>query len=104
MTLCRQGGLLEKLKDGKLAVLDRGYISSAESGKTSTPNDMDSPEVNNFKSGVRLLQETFNSRLKDFKVLAETFRQGKDKHEAAFVAIVVIVQYQMENGKPLFDP
>ena len=104
MTLCRQGGLLEKLKDGKLTVLDRGYISSAESGKTSTPNDMDSPEVNNFKSRVRLRQETFNSRLKDFKVLAETFRQGKDKHEAAFVAIVVIAQYQMESGKPLFDP
>jgi hypothetical protein len=47
--------------------------------------------------------ETFNSRLKNFHCLDDRFRHGIDKHKICFEAICVIVQYQLENGSPLFD-
>ena len=47
--------------------------------------------------------EAFNGRLKSFKVLAEKFRHGQEKHKSVFEAVCVIVQYDMENGRPLFD-
>jgi hypothetical protein len=64
---------------------------------------MDLPAVNNFKSRVRLRHESFNGRLKDFKALTDTFRHTREKQGVAVVAVVVIIQYQMDNGKPLFD-
>jgi hypothetical protein len=105
MTLLRRGGLLRKLKPGKLAICDRGYRSKIkeEQEKISLPNEMDLPAVNNFKSRVRLRHESFNGRLKDFKALTDTFRHTREKQGVAVVAVVVIVQYQMDNGKPLFD-
>ena len=45
---------------------------------------------------------TFNGRLKIFASLANTFRHGAAKHKFVFEAIVTIVQYQMDNGSPIF--
>ena len=70
---------------------------------TATPNTFDSKKLQNFKSRARLRQETFNGRLKYFSVLSETFRHSIAKHKLAFEAICVIVQYQMDNGSPIFD-
>lgn len=37
-------------------------------------------------------------------VVDETFHHDiKHKHQLAFEAVVVSVQYQMENGRPIFD-
>ena len=102
-TLLEESGGLEKIPIGKLAIVDRGYINQRNKDKLSWPNLYDSPEVNNFKSRVRLRHETFNRRLKDFNMLSERFQHNLDKHKAAFEAIVVIVQYQMDNGSPIFD-
>jgi hypothetical protein len=46
--------------------------------------------------------ETFNRRLRCFETLSRTFTHGWDKHKLAFEAVVVTVQYQMENGSPIF--
>ena len=69
----------------------------------SLPNTFDAKTLNNFKSRARLRHETFNGRLKSFAILSETFRHGFDKHKFVFEAIAVTVQYQIENGSPLFD-
>ena len=105
LTLLRRGGLLKKLKPGKLAICDRGYRSQIkeEQEKISLPNEMDLPAVNNFKSRVRLRHESFNGRLKKNNILSNTFRHSREKQGDAVVAVAVIVQYQMDNGMPLFD-
>jgi hypothetical protein len=80
------------------------------SNNNSNPNDVDSliaslqgTELYRFKSRARLRHETFNGRIKHFASLRDTFRHGEEKHRLAFEAICVTVQYQMENGKPLYD-
>jgi hypothetical protein len=105
LTMFREGELLQLIPDGKLGVTDRGYQTSvlAERPKLSLPSAYDPPHLNNFKSRARLRHETFNGRIKFFNVLSDTFRHGFDKHKFVFEAVVVIVQYQMENGSPLYD-
>jgi hypothetical protein len=90
---------------GKLAIADRGYISAGrdEQAMLSTPNDLDDERVAKFKSRARARHESFNGRLKFFDILQNTFRHGEARHKIAFEAVCVIVQYQMDNGSPLFD-
>jgi hypothetical protein len=66
------------------------------------PDNMDSKELNNFKSRARLRHETFNGRLKFFNSLTHTFKHGFDNHRFVIEAVVVTVQYQMDNGSPIF--
>ena len=103
MTMMQKSGILKKVKKGKLVIVDRGFIKKKEKDKLSWPNPMDSKEVNNFKSRARLRHETFNGRLKEFGILYETFRHDYGLHQFAFEAVVVIVQYQMDNGSPIFS-
>jgi hypothetical protein len=72
----RQSGLKEKLARNKeVAIVDRGYRTGIEDeqGMFSYPNNMDSKELNNFKSRAQLRQETFDGRLKFFGSLKDTF-------------------------------
>jgi hypothetical protein len=102
ITIFREG-LKDKIKQGKKLPVDRGYKSSKlDEGMLSPPCALDSKELNNFKSRARLRQETFNGRLKFFDALGQTFRHGIDKHKLVLEAVCVIVQYQMDNGRPLF--
>jgi hypothetical protein len=115
LEMFRQGGLKEKLirlnrtvrgvRRVALCLADRGYkTNEPDEGYLFTlPNEFDSKELNNFKSRGRLRHETFNARLKSFKCLSDTFRHGFDKHRFVFEAVVVIVQYQMDNGSPIFS-
>ena len=57
----------------------------------------------NQQSRARARHETFNSRIKNFGCLEQRFRHGMEKHRICFEAVCVIVQYQMDNGAPLFD-
>jgi hypothetical protein len=101
----RLSGLKEKLiRNKKLSLVDRGYRTKREEeqGMFSFPDKMDSKGLNNFKSRGRLRQETFNGRLKFFCCLSDTFRHGFDKHKFVFEAVVVIVQYQMDNGSEIY--
>ena len=102
VTIFRQG-LKNAIPAGKLVIADKGY--RGEPGLVSFPNDLDDPEVREFKKRVRARQETFNARLKAFGVLSGRFRHKPvlKQHEACFVACAVIVQYGIENGSPLFS-
>jgi hypothetical protein len=93
------------LAQGKKAIADSGY-SGVEGGGVSTPNKLDTAEVKEFKRRARARHENFNGRIKNFGVLSQTFRHKKnrlEKHQTAFEAVCVIVQYQLENGSPLFE-
>ena len=92
------------LQHNKVAMVDRGYHSHVPEHRETHayPDEIDPPDSHNFKSRARLRQETFNRRLRCFEVLYRTFTHGWDKHKLAFEAVVVIVQYQMENGSPIF--
>ena len=103
LTIMREG-LMKKVKAGKLVIADRGYNTSmdGEMEKMATPNGMDVPEVAKFKSRQRARHETFNGRLKHFCCLKDTFRHDIAKHQWALEAVAVTVQFQIDNGSPLF--
>jgi hypothetical protein len=102
-TLLKESGVLDRLKPNKIMIVDRGYINHQLKHKLSWPNAFDSPAVNNFKSRARLRGEVFNGCLKKFSILRETYRHAQAKHKYALEAVAVTVQYQMDNGAPLFS-
>jgi hypothetical protein len=101
-TMLHNSGILDKLREGNLVIVDRGYIDQNHKNKLAWPNIQNSPAVTNFESRTRLRQETFNGRLKFFSILKKQFSHGQEKHKIAFEAVLVIVQYQMDNGSPIF--
>jgi DDE superfamily endonuclease len=92
-------GLKSKIPAEKKVIADRAYKDPT----CTIRNPIDTPEVKKFKRRARACHESLNSRLKNFKVLAERFRHGHEKHEAVFEAVCIITQYELENGHPLFD-
>jgi hypothetical protein len=99
-------GLKDKIWPGKMAIANRGYSTRQQPGdqeKLSLSNSTDDKALENFKSWARLRQEIFNGRLKFFRALSDTFRHCLDNHKHTFEAVCVIVQYQMDNGKELFE-
>ena len=105
LDMFRESGLMDKLKQtGKVCIADRGFRSKLVEEKKhfSLPDYMDSKELHSFKTRARLRQETFNRRLKHFESLSETWRHGFIKHGIALRAVAVTVQYQMDNGSPIF--
>ncbi len=100
--ILEESGLLDKLPAGKLAVVDRGYINNKRKDKLSWPNRYDSEEVNNHKSRIRNRGETFNGRMHFFAIMSKTFTHNPEYHRHAFVAVATLVQYQMDNGSPLY--
>lgn len=104
-TILKESGILEKLKEAeKVCHVDRGFrIKDKElEAVLSFPDKMDNKELHKFKSRVRLRQETFNSRLRFFRTLDETFEHGFEKHRLVVHAVAGTVQYQMDNGNPIF--
>lgn len=91
-------GAGKKLRPGAKAITDRVYNGP----QIAKRNEFDTPEVKAFKKRVRARHETFNGRIKVFKALDTRFRHGVQKHKAVFEAICVIVQFDMETGRPLF--
>jgi len=97
--------LKKKVKIWKKLNADRGYRSSEPDEKDifSIPCNTDSKENHEYKSRARLRHETFNRRLKCFNILDDTFKYSRDKHQKCVLAVVGTVQFQMNNGYPLFD-
>jgi hypothetical protein len=93
------------LQHNKVVMVDRGYYSQVPEHRETHayPDEIDPPDLHNFKSRARLRQETFNRRLRCFAILADTFTHGWDKHKLAFEAVVITVQYQMDHGSPIFS-
>ena len=97
------GGLADKIPEDKLAVVDRGYKDPTNSS-VSLPNTTDPPELNSFKTRARLRHETFNGRLKKFRILDATFEHTPlGKQEIALQAVATLVQHQIDQGWPLYD-
>jgi len=101
-TILELSGVLENLKEGKLAVCDKGYIDKKYADKLSWPNPHDAPDLNEYKSRIRMRGETVNGRMKFFKILRECFRHDLEHHRDVYTAVAVMVQYQMDNGAPIF--
>lgn len=93
--------LKDKIPKGHFCIGDLGYIG--EPAKVVFANSYDTPAVRQFKARARSRQETFNNRVKFFEAMSSRFRHGIDQHEECFDCVVVIIQYQMEMGFPLFD-
>jgi DDE superfamily endonuclease len=100
MKIFREQGLMDIIPPRKLITGDGGYRGCPDI--ISTPNPRDPEDLRVFKKRARARHETFNARLKCFKCLAETFRHGVATHQTLFFAVCVIVQFQMENGSPLY--
>jgi hypothetical protein len=101
--LRRPNGLKEKMETnhpGKRILADRGY--SGEPALCAMRNRFDTVEVRDFKRRGRARHESFNGRIKWFRVLSEVFPVNIRKHKPVFEACCVLMQYEMENGKPLF--
>lgn len=100
----KPGGLASRLQEGQQVIGDEGYRGSPD--KVSTRNTFDAPEVKCFKRRVKARHETVNSRLKAFAILNQRFRTTGNsrltKHKAAFEACSVIIQFELDNGSPLF--
>ena len=94
------GSFKSKLPPGKLVIADKGYTGEDQ---ISTPNQFDSDDVKKFKERARARQESFNARIKEFRVLAECFRSRPERHGIVFEAACVIVQFSMENSRPLME-
>jgi hypothetical protein len=91
------------IPEGMVGIADSGYIGAEG---VSVPNRYDSKKANVFKRRARARHESFNARIKNFAITDHTFRLKKDrenKHKMIMDVICIIVQYQMENGSPLFD-
>ena len=101
LTIFRESGLKEKIPPGYRGLGDTGY--NGEPGVLSTRNANDEKAVGKFKSRALARHETFNMRIKMFGILAQVFRHDHSKHKIVFEAVCVLVQYQMDNGNPLFD-
>lgn len=93
---------------GKKIIADSIYKPNSDThpeevGIFSIPRSTDDADLKRFKSRARCRHEGFNSRLKNFAFLRDGYR-GVDveKHGWAFKAICVIVQYQMDNGAPMY--
>jgi hypothetical protein len=93
-----RSGVLKRLKKGKLCVVDRGYIDKKWKDKLAWPNLQDSKRANNMKSRIRLRHESFNGKVTQYGTMCQTWRHTKKQHGLAFRAIVVTIQYALNDG------
>jgi hypothetical protein len=87
-----------------------GYSTyQGQNDKVATTMDGHSAETKRLFARIKSMNKTCNGRLKNFKVVRESFRHGSDtndklkKIKLAFEAAAVLVQYDIENGHPLFE-
>jgi hypothetical protein len=95
-------GLKNKLQStGKKIIADGGYRGYPKIA--STPNSQDTEEVSKFKVRARQRHEKYNGMIKEFECLDSRFHHSRERLVACFEAVVVLVEYKMEMGNPLFD-
>ena len=86
---------------------DSAYAGQPD--KVTTTNDQHSRATKNFFARIKSLNETVFNRMKNFKILRESFRHGTGtldklkKHKMAAEAVAVLVEYDIEYEKPLFE-
>jgi hypothetical protein len=99
-----QNALFFKIPEGKKAIGDSAYAAEAGvGGKMAVSRPEDPPDLARFKARGKARHETFNGRLKSFQILDVPYRHRELPHRFVFEAVCVAVQYDMEEGHPLFD-
>lgn len=80
----------------ELTLADKGY---------NDKNHFLLPTAQNSASHKRIMarHETVNKRIKQFRVLKDTFRNSLEKHPMVFHAVVNLTELMIENGEPLFS-
>ncbi len=103
----KKSSLYFNLPKGLRLVGDSAY--KGQQDRVSTTNDAHDPAKKEFFARMKSMQETAFKRLKDFKVLQGYFHHGRGSKEKlkkiklCFEAsLLVLVQYNIENGPPLF--
>lgn len=81
---------------GELTIADKGYNDSEF---FILPNEQNST----FHKLIMSRHETVNKRVKQFKILKETYRHTLEKHPLVFHAVLNLVQMNIESGEPLFQ-
>ena len=92
--------LERKIENGKLGVADSAYAGYK---KLMLYGGDDSEELAKFKTRAKLRHETVNGRLCKFQIVNGTFRHSEAKQHIAFLAVAVLVQYELDESAPLFD-
>lgn len=102
-----EGGLKEKIPMGRKAIGDKAYTKRKNEKKACGPNKFDEAPIKKLKERAKARQETFNGRLRSFKILSDLFRSKGDdrvdKHRTVLVAACILTQFNIENGHSLFD-
>ena len=86
---------------------DSAYVGQPD--KVSTTKDAHSKQAKQLFGRMKSMQETVFKRLKDFKVLGETFRHGRgtqdklEKLKMVFEATAVLMEYDIEYEGGLFE-
>ena len=84
----KPNGLKSQIPLGKLVIADKGYLG--EGNVISVRNEFDNEKVKKFKRRVRARHETFNGRLKEYKILSTRFRNTKSylKRSVSFANMI----------------
>jgi hypothetical protein len=99
LTIARRKSV-KYLLPGEKFIADRGYRDGNKYADTPTGNSNPSQRM---KRTVRARHETFNCRLKKYKVLSTTYRNGRETHFTMLHIIMNILQIEIENGYPLYS-
>ena len=92
--------LANQIPEGKKVLADSGLRGSK---KASTRKAGNSHKMKHFRARAQGRQESLFKRFKTFGILGGRFRHGYELHKMVLDAVAVIVQYDTENGHPLFD-
>jgi DDE superfamily endonuclease len=97
---------VDMVPKGCRVIADSGYAGKTEKEKKifAIRNHLDDDDVSLFKARARARQEQFNARLKSYKCLSGTFIHGMDRHRMCFAAVLVLLQYAIEDTSPDGEP
>jgi DDE superfamily endonuclease len=98
---CKEGGLKEKIPNGKRIIADNGYHS--KDAVISAPNPLDTKEAKQFKSCTWAQHDTLYGQIKTHNIVDQHFQSAHNKHQHIFEAVAIFVQYDMDNGMTFFD-
>lgn len=93
--------LINQLEEGERVEADLGYRGEAPR-YIKIPDARNRDEVERMRAIVRLRHETVNKRIKQFACMKQVFRHEINMHSAAFRAVVVVTQLNINNGEHLF--
>lgn len=95
MKLAREAYIFSVLP-GELTMADKGY-------RDHNFFLLPTPENGRQHKQIMARHETVNKRIRQFKILKDSFRNSTKKHPMIFHAVVNLTQLMIQNGEPLFS-